>query len=119
MIEIISSVADNVVSLRLAGNIEASELDQAIAHLEEKLRVASKLRVYVEVDSFTGISPEALFKDIFFTLSHFWDFEKEAIVSGEEWLRNLADFANFILPHVEVKHFSFADKDEALRWVMQ
>lgn len=119
MIEIIPSVADNVVAFRLAGNIEARDFDLAIPQIEEKLRVSSKLRVYVEVDSFTGISPEALFKDIQFTLSHFWDFEKEAIVSSEDWLKNLAEFANFVLPHVEVKHFSLMNKDEALRWVMQ
>jgi hypothetical protein len=45
------------------------------------------------------------------------DFEKEAIVSDRRWLEGLAALGNSLFSSIEVKHFTFDDRDKALEWI--
>ncbi|MEB3355962.1 MAG: STAS/SEC14 domain-containing protein [Synechococcales bacterium] len=117
MLEILSMPVENVVGLRISGKIEASDFDRAIAVVEEKLKLFDRLRVYVEVDNLTGLSLEALIKDLQFTLRHYKDFEREAVVSDRQWLQRLAAVGDRLFPSIDVRHFDVSEKEQALAWV--
>ena len=88
-----------------------------VKSIENRLEKEEKLRIYAEVSNWSGMSLEAFIKDIKFSLQHFKDFEKEAIVSERGWLKSLAAVGNTLFSSIEVKHFTFAEKDQALEWI--
>lgn len=80
MIEPIPLAIDNVVGFRIDGKINADDVSRITDVIEARLRRYPKLRVYAEVERFSGMSVEAFLKDILFALRHLKEFEREAIV---------------------------------------
>ncbi|MDY7023374.1 MAG: STAS/SEC14 domain-containing protein [Cyanobacteriota bacterium] len=117
MLELIPTESDRVIGLHLKGKIETTDLERVIQQIEDKLKLHQKLRIYAEIESIEGMSPEALWKDLKFSVKHFRDFEKEAVVSDKKWVEKWTAFSNKLLSSVEVKHFSFDEKEQALEWV--
>ncbi|MEQ9618476.1 MAG: STAS/SEC14 domain-containing protein [Deltaproteobacteria bacterium] len=117
MLEIIPFEEGNIIGFRLKGRIEDEEFDEALGMIEEKLKNHEKLRVYAEVEKVGGMSVNTLMKDIHFNLRHWRDFEKEAVVSDKGWIETWVKFASRLFPHIEVRHFSFEEKEEAMEWV--
>jgi hypothetical protein len=117
MIELISIVLDDrVLGLRISGPIEKKDLDIVAAAFDEKLARHRRLRIYVEVRDLGEIAPAALLEDLRLSLRHFRDVEREAIVADEDWLALLARVGD-LLPGIDVRQFSFLEKDEAVAWI--
>ncbi|MEB3280083.1 MAG: STAS/SEC14 domain-containing protein [Lyngbya sp.] len=117
MLELIPTGSDRVIGLHIKGKIETADFDKVIQEIEEKLKLHPKLRIYAEIESLEGMSPEALWKDLKFTFQHLGDFEREAVVSDKRWLEKWSNFSNKLLSSIEVKHFHFDQKQQALDWV--
>ena len=117
MIELLAMDTDNVVGFNISGKIQKDDFDRVVAVIEEKLQSHDKLRIYAEVSSIKGIELGVLLEDLRFGLKHLRDFEKEAIVSDKGWLSRLARFGDKLFPSMEVKHFPWAEKAQALEWV--
>lgn len=118
MIEPIPLPVDNVVGFRVDGKINAEDVSRITDVIEVRLERHPKLRVYAEVERFSGMSVEAFLKDITFSLRHIKHFEREAIVSDAAWLKRLADIGDRIFPGIQVRHFSISEKDDALKWII-
>ncbi len=116
-IKLIPHKPDNIIGINIDGKIEAEDINRVVELIEKQLKQGKKLRMYAEVENWTGMSLEAFIKDVKFSLQHFKDFEKEAIVSDRQWLKNLATVGNSLFSSIEVKHFTFADRDKALEWI--
>jgi hypothetical protein len=117
MIELIEAGLDEkVLAMRISGSIERRDLDLVAAALEEKLLGRTRVRIYVEIQELEGISPQALLEDLRLSLRHFRQVEREAIVTGATWLKLLARLGGLI-PGIEVRQFSWIEKDEALQWI--
>ncbi len=117
MLEIIPFEEGNITGFRLTGYIEDEKFDEAVGKIEEMLKHHKKLRVYAEVEKIRGMSVNTLMKDIHFKLKHWRDFEKEAVVSDKGWIESWVNFASRFFPQIEVKHFSFEERDKALEWI--
>ncbi len=117
MINLISTNQDNVVGFSIKDKVDTEDLDRVATVIEDLLKTHDKLKIYAEVESIERITIPAFIQDIKFSLKHFNDFEKEAIVSNTFWLEKLAKFSDRLFPSIEVKHFSFAQKDQALEWI--
>lgn len=116
-IKLIPHKPDKIVGLNIDGRIEAEDIDRVVESIEKKFKQGEKLRIYAEVNNWSGMSLEAFIKDLKFSLQHFQDFEKEAIVSDRRWLESLAAVGNTLFSSIEVKHFTFAERDKALEWI--
>ena len=116
-VKLIPHKPDKIVGLDIDGRIEAEDIDRVVQSIENRLKQGKKLRIYAEIKNWSGMSLEAFVKDLRFSLQHFKDFEKEAIVSDRHWLENLAAVGNTLFSGIEVKHFSFKERDEALEWI--
>ena len=119
MIELVPMDREDVVGYRISGRVDRADLDPVVTELERLLKFHEKLRVYAEVDSFDGITLTALIEDLRFGLRHLRRFEREAIVSDKKCLANLAGISDKLFPSLEVRHFSWEEKIEALAWVHQ
>ena len=117
MINLISTNKDNIVGFHIKGKIDTQDFHRVATVIEDLLKTYDKLRIYAEVESIDGMTIPAFIKDLKFTLKHFHDFEKEAIVSNSSWLEKLAAFSDGLFPSIEVKHFSLEEKDQALEWI--
>ena len=116
-IKIIPHKPDRIIGLNIDGKIEAKDINLVVESIERQLKPGEKLRIYVEVNNWSGMSLEAFIKDLKFSLQHFQDFEKEAIVSDRRWLETLAAVGNTLFSSMEVKHFTFAEQEKALEWI--
>lgn len=109
--------ADNVVGIRIDGKISEQEFDAVTALLEEKMKNHSKVRMYAEIESFGGVSLETFMKDLKFGLENWDRFDKEALVTNEEWLENIVHVSDNLFPGIEVEAFSFDEKTAARMWI--
>ncbi|MGF1541775.1 MAG: STAS/SEC14 domain-containing protein [Pleurocapsa sp.] len=116
-IRLIPHKPDQIIGLNIDGKIETEDLDRIIQSIDNKLKQGQKLRIYVEVKNWSGMSIEAFIQDLRFSWQHFQDFEKEAIVSDHLWLKTLAAVGNTLFSGIEVKHFTFDQRDQALEWI--
>ena len=105
-----------IVGFRVSGTVTTADIQPWASLLENKIQQEGKLRAYVEYESISGITWNAIVQDLKFDLKHLGDFEKAAIVSDKAWMNLSAKIAGF-LPNLEVKTFSFAEKEQAQQWV--
>ena len=117
-IELLPSIASKTIALKMEGYLSAQDIDRVVAELEPQLQNSDeKVRILIEVDSWTGMSPMAFFKDLWFSLRHWHQFEREAIVSDLEWLGQLSRWFSRLLPGIEVRYFPRSQREAALSWV--
>ena len=107
----------NIVGIRIDGKITDQEFDQVIEQFEQKFKQYEKVRLYAEMENFGGMEVKAFFKDLKFGLTNFTKFEREAVVTDKKWAQQFATISDPLVPTVEVKAFSYAEKEEAKKWI--
>lgn len=117
MITIIDTPSPSTIALRISGKIEKEDIERVIEAVEGKSEEAGKLGVYVELQSFGGISLEALVEDVRFAFPNMRKFSKKAVVSESGLLGRVIEAGDRFFPSIEVRHFSSEQKDEAMKWV--
>ncbi|CAN5431475.1 hypothetical protein BH23BAC3_BH23BAC3_13080 [soil metagenome] len=75
--------------------------------------------MYVELESFGGMELKTFIKDLRFGLKNLDRFEKEAIVTEKDWVQKITSAADNVTGKIELKAFSFDEKDKAKRWVQE
>ena len=116
-IKLIPHKPDHIIGLEIDGRLDAEDIDRIVELIEKRLNTGEKLRIYAEVNNWSGMSLVAFIKDLKFSLQHLQDFEKEAIVSDFRWLEGLVALGNTLFSSIEVKHFTLDEKEQALKWV--
>jgi hypothetical protein len=119
MIALLPFKQGNVLALHVSEKIEHKDIQKIIHALEDMLCTHKHIHVYVEVESFTGISPAALIEDVTFALPNFTRFTKKAVVSETTWMAKITPWANKIFPSIQIKHFTPEEKGAALAWIQK
>jgi hypothetical protein len=119
MIELIDTQSPRAIGIKIAGKIERPDVDKLRKAIDEKLEHTGKLGAYVELESFGGISLDALVEDLKLFIPYLNKFDKKAVVSDEEWVSNIAEIAGKLVPGIEVRHFNQKQKVEAMEWVRE
>lgn len=120
MIDHLDMEADHVVGIRVDGKVLSTDIERAMNSLEEKLKTHQRVSFYVEIDALSGITPEAVLKDIRYGLEQLKNlgrFYRSAVVTDISWIRAAAGVEDLLIPKVQVKAFSRSDRDVALAWV--
>lgn len=120
MVDFVEMEAAHVVAIRVDGGIVASDIERAMKALELKLQTNERVSFFVEIDDLSGVSPEAIFKDIRYGLGQLKNlgrFYRSAVVTDIKWIRAAAGVEDLLIPRVEVKAFEKADRDVALAWI--
>lgn len=119
MIEILDFESKKVVPVRMKGKIETEDIEKIAEYIEGKLNDFDKLSIYVEVESFEGISIDAFFKDLKFGIKNFNKFDKKAVVTDKSWMKKLGEVSDKLFSNIEIKCFSFDQKEDAVKWVSE
>jgi len=117
MLTILELDADNVVAVGLDGKISTEQFDRVATLVEDKLQRHDKIRMYVEVISFGGMSIAAFFKDMKLALHHWKRFDKEAVVTDKKWLQKLSKMGGKLFPGIDVRAFPSMEAEMARQWV--
>ena len=118
MIEILDMPADHIVGIKVSGKIEKDDILPLIEYMEPKFVQHQKLSVYVEVESWEGISLSALWEDIKFGLPHLKAIDKKAVITDRQWLSRVTEWADMLFPGVDAEPFGLQQKEQALHWLM-
>ena len=116
-VKLITHKPDHIIGLEIDGWIDAEDIDRIVKIVEPRIDAGERLKIYAEVNSWSGMSLGAFIKDLRFSLQHVKDFDKEAIVSDKRWLEALAALGNTLFSGIEVKHFTLDESDKALEWL--
>jgi len=118
MIERIEGLPDNVIGVRVNGELTRKDYESVIIPaIEEGLKRTPKLRMLVQfAPDFTGFEAGALVADAKVGLRHPFSWEKVALVTDVDWMRRATNLFGFLTPG-EVKVFSNSELDQAKEWV--
>jgi hypothetical protein len=120
MIEILRLGADHILGYRIDGRVEAPDVDRLVNAADRKLASHDKLCVYAEVQSLTGLTLEAIVRDLEATvrrLNWFTRFHKVAVVTDAAWLRTVARVEDVLFRGIQIRAFSLNEKEAALTWL--
>jgi hypothetical protein len=118
MIELLPA-PDHVVALRLEGTLTGADFDRLVEEIEAKLARHERLGIFADMVGFKDLTAEAAAKDLRYNLGKLGEwrrFPREAVVTDKQWIRTLAKLVDPLVPHVEVRTFAPAERDEALAW---
>jgi hypothetical protein len=117
MLQLLQPTTGNLVSVNAGGTVTAEDYeDVLIPAIEETLKSHDKVRLLFQVDPDTGFTAGAVWDDTKFGLSHFFAFEKLALVSDTEWIHNTVKVLGFMMP-CPVKLFALSELDAAMEWI--
>ncbi|MDT0631022.1 STAS/SEC14 domain-containing protein [Rubrivirga sp. S365] len=120
MIERLFPPAPHVVALRVGGRVTTADVDRAKAALDGALADHDRISFLLVVDGVGFVDPAALVRDIGYGIGQVQNlprFHRAAVVTGQGWLRAVVGAENAVLPGVEVRAFSPADRAAAEAWV--
>ncbi len=118
MIKQLSNFPENILAFVCEGHVTRSDYHTVVAPaVEEALRHHKKLRLFYETAPvFEGMDAGAMWEDFKIGMGHFKAWEKIALVSDVDWIKNAAKFSGFLTP-AEVKIFPTAHAAQAREWV--
>jgi catechol 2,3-dioxygenase-like lactoylglutathione lyase family enzyme len=117
MIRFIEVEREDVVAFALEGRVSTSDIEDLIRAAEGRLARFDRVRVYAEVQEIQGLSLGALLREVEFAAPRLDQVSRKAVVSSSPLHAIIADFAQQILPGLDVRHFSARERDLALRWI--
>ena len=118
MLEPIPDLPDNVAGFRATGKVTGDDYQRVlIPVVEQKLQRHSKIRlIYHLAEGVTGMDAAAMWDDAKVGVSHLSTWEKIAIVTDIDWIRNAVRLFGFTMPG-PVKTFRNRDIARAIDWV--
>ncbi|MGD9670617.1 MAG: STAS/SEC14 domain-containing protein [Hyphomicrobiaceae bacterium] len=118
MIERLEGYPDNICAFVCHGRVTREDYkDVLVPAVEAAFKKHDKLRLYYETaPDFTGIDPSAVWQDTAVGLSHFFSWEKIAVVTNVEWIKSTFQFFTFVMP-APMRVFPDVEAEEARKWI--
>jgi SpoIIAA-like len=119
MIEILKGFPDNVAAFACHGRVTKGDYATVlIPAVEKALKQHNKVRIYYETAAdFAGIDPGAVWEDTKVGIGHFLRWERFAVVTDVEWIKQTMKFFNFMMPG-ELRVFPNAEAKQAHKWIV-
>lgn len=120
MLKLILDLPDNVLGIEAIGEVTAEDYQTVLEpELEDKLRKCKKVRLlYVLGDTFDGYTLSAAWQDAKVGLKHFTQFDRIAVVSDLDWIRNSVKIFAFAMPG-EVHNYNISELHKAREWISE
>ena len=120
VIELISGFPDNVAAFACRGHVTKADYETVlIPDVEKRLMRHEKVRIYYEIPpDFVGIDPGAVWEDTKVGFSHFLRWDRFAVVTDVEWIKQTMKFVGFLMPG-ELRAFPTSEIDQARDWIVQ
>ncbi|HVZ54844.1 MAG TPA: STAS/SEC14 domain-containing protein [Pseudolabrys sp.] len=119
MIDRIGGFPDNVLAFLCKGRVTKTDYDTVLVPaVLEALKTRDKLRLYYQIDAdFTGFDPGAMWEDFKVGMEHLSRWERIALVSDVEWIKQMMRLFGFMVP-AAIRSFPLAQAAEARAWIV-
>lgn len=121
MIEILQS-APHVAAFHFTGTLDGEDYDACVAEIETRLSLHPRIAVYTDLTGMTGMSAEAVGKDVRYAIDKFGEysrFARSAVVTERHWLARVSAFVGKLVPNTELKTFEPDQREAAMAWAAQ
>jgi hypothetical protein len=116
----IVDVGEGILGYRVQGTIEKRDIERVVEDMDAKVPETSKIRLYVELSEMTGISPQAVWRDIQLGLprtKYLSRIERVALVTDSDLIRSLAGMQSHLGMSMEIKVYDPAAAPTAKEWL--
>lgn len=120
MIKPLTGFPDNVAAFACQGHVTKADYETVlIPDVEQRLERHDKVRIFYEIDpDFTGFDPGAMWDDTKVGFRHYLRWERFAVVTDIEWIKQTMKFVGFLMPG-DMRAFPVSEADEARKWVAE
>lgn len=118
----ILDLGPDIVAMRMDGKTERHDIDAAFAEWDRAIAGGGAFRVYAEVHSFSGISFEALARDVklgFQRLDTVSRIERAAVVTDIDWMKTATQLQDKAMRSIAIRVFSMAEMEQARSWIQE
>ena len=118
MVERLNGFHANVLAFACHGRVSREDYETVLVPaVEEALRFHDRIRLYDEVAAdFAGIEPGAVMEDMKVGVEHLSRWDRLALVSDVEWIRDMVRAFGFLLPGC-LRVFHLTEATEARNWI--
>ena len=116
MIAAIETGSSKVVGFRLCGKLHDEDYKQFVPRMETILTAEGKVRLFLQFDDFHGWDIHAAWDDFKFSLKHYSDFERIAMVGDCRWEKWMTSFCR-PFTKAKMKYFDSSEVDAAWKWL--
>jgi hypothetical protein len=117
MIRVLEGLPDGVLGVEATGKVTDDDYEQVlIPAVQGRLQADGKLRVvYVLGEGFEGWTGGAMWDDAKLGIRNFGAWEKIAVVTDNDWIRNTIKAFGWMVPG-DVRLFGPGERDDAVAW---
>ncbi|HEV7191720.1 MAG TPA: STAS/SEC14 domain-containing protein [Jatrophihabitantaceae bacterium] len=116
MIEELAGLPDGVIGFVVSGTMVAEDYSDVILPALERAAAAGDVRFLIEIPSFDGMTPAALWEDLKIGVEHLRAWKRIGLVTDIDWMRYMTAMFGWMTPG-QVKVFPIADRAAAISWV--
>ena len=119
MIEQLSNFPDDVLAFVCKGRVTKADYDFVLVPAVMKALEKHKgVRLYYETAAdFSGIDPGAMWEDFKVGMEHLTRWERVAVVTDVEWIKQTMRFFSFLMPGA-TKSFPTSEAAQARAWII-
>ena len=119
MIEHLSNFPAGVLAFLCKGRVTKADYDSVLVPAVVKaLEKHKRVRLYYETSTdFEGIDPGAIWEDFKIGMEHLTRWERVAVVTDVEWIRQTMRLFSFLIPGA-MKSFSTSEAAQARAWIV-
>jgi SpoIIAA-like len=119
MIKKLVDFPDNVLAFVCNGRVTKEDYDAVLVPaVTNGLKRQSKVRLYYETAAdFAGIDPGAIWEDFKVGMEHLTRWERVAVVTDVEWIKQTMRFFSFLMPGT-MKSFPTSEAAQARAWII-
>lgn len=118
MFEILPVDDKDILAFKATGKLTDADYKLFLPMLEEMIRNAGRVSLYIEMQDFEGWEAKAAWDDLRFGLQHDDDFKRIAIIGDKSWQHAAIGFVNFF-SHIEMRFFDSSESGVAWDWLRE
>lgn len=121
MIKKIQFAEEDILGFEVDGKVSEPAFVQMMQDLIPALDAPGHIKIYVEIPRYEGTEWQVIWDSLKWSTQqlgkYFRKVDKIALVTDKTWIRVLASAEYTLIPGIEEKSFTFAEKEEALAFI--
>ena len=116
MIQELAGLPKGIIGFVVSGTVRAEDYGDVVLPALERAAAAGEVRFLMEIPSFDGMTPGALWEDLKLGFEHLHAWKRVAVVTDIGWIHHMTALFGWMTPG-QVKVFATADRGAAISWV--
>jgi hypothetical protein len=108
----------NVLGFKISERITGEDVEQLASIMARAIAAHGKIRLFIEIEGFRHMEPDALLEKLRFARDHARDIERMAVLSDRVWIKAWLKVGG-LLTTTETEHFERSEMETAWRWLRQ